>query len=42
LLPTAAVLAATVARFSFEREERRILAVSLSVLNRITLDGCGT
>ena len=42
LLPAAAVLAAAVARFSFEREERRILAVSLSVLNRIALHGCGT
>jgi len=29
-------------RFSFEREERRILAVRLGVLNRIALHGCGT
>jgi len=42
LLPAAAVLAAAVARFSFEREERRILAVSLSVLNRIARHGCCT
>jgi hypothetical protein len=29
-------------RFSFERGERRSLAVSFRVLNRIALHGCGT
>jgi len=42
LLPAAADLTASVARFSFEREKRSILGVSLSVLNRIALHGCGT